>query len=151
MPSIQLPSKTPLLSGKGWTAWLAALIVLCALVPVLNLLIPADSVFHMSDFAVALVAAPVLTAAFGLSGLFALTCLLALAGVASAANQPDIVTLDFDTTTEEYAQFGVVMPKSWNEGTVTFKAHWSHASTTTNFGVAWKLHVSLPEIGRAHV
>ena len=63
----------------------------------------------------------------------------ALAGVASAANQPDIVTLDFDTTTEEYAQFGVVMPKSWNEGTVTFKAHWSHASTTTNFGVAWKL------------
>ena len=62
-----------------------------------------------------------------------------LAGVASAANQPDIVTLDFDTSTEEYAQFSIVMPKSWNEGTVSFKAHWSHAATTTNFGVAWKL------------
>lgn len=63
----------------------------------------------------------------------------ALAAVASAANQPDIVTLDFDATTEEYAQFGIVMPKSWNESTVTFRAHWSHASTTTNFGVVWSL------------
>lgn len=63
----------------------------------------------------------------------------ALATIASAANQPDIQTLDFDTTTEEYAQFSIVMPKSWNEGTITYRAHWSHASTTTNFGVAWKL------------
>ncbi len=56
MPSIQLPSKAPLLSAKGWAAWLCALIVLCTLVPLLNLVIPADSVFHMSDFAVALIA-----------------------------------------------------------------------------------------------
>lgn len=63
----------------------------------------------------------------------------ALAAVATSANQPDLLTLDFDTTTEEYAQFSVAMPKSWNEGTVTFKAYWSHPSTTTNFGVAWKL------------
>lgn len=63
----------------------------------------------------------------------------ALAKIASAANQPDIVTLDFDTTTQEYAQFSVVMPKKWDEGTVTFKAHWSHAATTTNFGVVWDL------------
>lgn len=63
----------------------------------------------------------------------------ALATIATAANQPDIQTLDFDATTEEYAQFSAVMPKSWNEGTITFRAHWSHASTTTNFGVAWKL------------
>jgi hypothetical protein len=59
--------------------------------------------------------------------------------VASASNQPDIRTLDFDQTTQEFAQFGIVMPKSWDEGTVTYKAHWSHASTTTNFGVAWEL------------
>lgn len=59
--------------------------------------------------------------------------------LASAANQPDIITLNFDATTEEYAQFAVPMPKSWNEGTVTFKAIWSHAATTTNFGVAWSL------------
>jgi hypothetical protein len=63
----------------------------------------------------------------------------ALAVVASAANQPDIVTLDFDATTQEYAQFSIPMPESWNEGTVTFQAIWSHPSTTTNFGVAWDL------------
>ena len=59
--------------------------------------------------------------------------------VASAANQPDIVSLDFDATTQEYAQFSVPMPKSWNEGTVTFVPIWSHAATTTNFGVVWDL------------
>lgn len=63
----------------------------------------------------------------------------ALAAVATSTNQPDLLTLDFDATTEEYAQFSVAMPKSWNEGTITFKAYWSHPSTTTNFGVAWKL------------
>lgn len=63
----------------------------------------------------------------------------ALAGIASASNQPDIRTLDFDATTQEYAQFSLVMPKSWNEGTLTFIAHWSHAATTTNFGVVWDL------------
>jgi hypothetical protein len=62
-----------------------------------------------------------------------------LATIASAANQPDIQTLDFDSTTQEYAQFSVKMPKSWNEGTVTFVPFWSHASTTTNFGVVWDL------------
>lgn len=63
----------------------------------------------------------------------------ALASVASAANQPDIVTLNFDTATQEYAQFSIPMPTSWNRGTVTFVPIWSHAATTTNFGVAWTL------------
>jgi hypothetical protein len=31
------------------------------------------------------------------------------------------------------------MPKSWNEGTVTFDANWFHGTTTTNFGVVWSL------------
>lgn len=62
-----------------------------------------------------------------------------LVGIASAANQPDIVTLDFDATTQEYAQFSVPMPKSWDEGTITFAPIWSHAATTTNFGVVWDL------------
>ena len=61
----------------------------------------------------------------------------AVAAVAIAANQPDINTLDFDATTEEYAQFAIPMPKSWNEGTVTAQFRWSHAATTTNFGVVW--------------
>lgn len=49
-----LPSKAPLLSGKGWTAFFVVLISVCALAPVLNLLVPAGSALHMSDYAVAL-------------------------------------------------------------------------------------------------
>jgi hypothetical protein len=62
-----------------------------------------------------------------------------LAAITSAANQPDIVTLDFDSTTQEFAQFSLVMPKKWDRGTVTFVPHWSHAATTVNFGVVWGL------------
>jgi hypothetical protein len=64
------------------------------------------------------------------------------AGVGTAemsTNRNMIVSLDFDPTTTEYAQFSVRMPKSWNEGTVTFVPLWSHPSTTTNFGVVWQL------------
>lgn len=59
--------------------------------------------------------------------------------IASASNQPDIQSLDFDSTSAEYAQFSVIMPSSWDEGTVSFQPVWSHASTTTNFGVVWTL------------
>lgn len=64
-----------------------------------------------------------------------------LATIASAANQPDITTINFDATTQEYAQFGFEAPKSWNEGTVTFVPIWSHAATATNFGVVWDLQL----------
>ncbi|MFD1982463.1 DUF2793 domain-containing protein [Mesorhizobium newzealandense] len=56
-----------------------------------------------------------------------------------ATNKNMLATLDFDTTTQEFAQFDIRMPKSWNEGTVTFIPVWSHAATTTNFGVAFGL------------
>ncbi len=62
-----------------------------------------------------------------------------IATIATSANQPDIQSLDFDTTTQEYAQFAVAFPKSWNESTVTAQFFWSHASTSTNFGVVWNL------------
>ncbi|MGR4870963.1 urea ABC transporter permease subunit UrtC [Variovorax sp. LARHSF232] len=55
MSRVALPSKGPLLGGKGWTAFFVALIALCALAPLLNLWVPAGSAFHMSDYAVALV------------------------------------------------------------------------------------------------
>jgi hypothetical protein len=55
------------------------------------------------------------------------------------ANGPNITTLDFDTASDEHAQFAIRMPKGWNEGTVTFVPSWSHPATTTNFGVAWFL------------
>jgi hypothetical protein len=46
-------------------------------------------------------------------------------------------TFDFDTTTEEGVGFWIGMPKSWNEGTVTFQAMWTAASGSG--GVAWGL------------
>ncbi|MFD1577299.1 urea ABC transporter permease subunit UrtC [Ramlibacter ginsenosidimutans] len=50
-----LPKRASLLTRTGWTAFLLALLAVCALAPVLNLVVPAASPFHMSDYAVALV------------------------------------------------------------------------------------------------
>jgi hypothetical protein len=47
--------------------------------------------------------------------------------------------LAFDASTQEFAQFSIQMPKSWNEGTIVAQFIWTHPSTTTNFGVAWEL------------
>ncbi|TPG17734.1 urea ABC transporter permease subunit UrtC [Variovorax guangxiensis] len=55
MSKVTLPTKGPLLSGKGWTVFFVALIVVCAVAPMLNLLVPRESMFYMSDYAVALV------------------------------------------------------------------------------------------------
>jgi urea transport system permease protein len=44
------------LGAKGWTAVIAAVITVVVLAPVLNLLVPADSVFHLSDYALSLIA-----------------------------------------------------------------------------------------------
>ena len=55
----------------------------------------------------------------------------------SSTNAVMLKTFDFDKDTDEYVQFQVPMPKSWNEGTVTAKFYWSHASASTNFGVSW--------------
>lgn len=64
----------------------------------------------------------------------------AAAGTAEMSTNKNMFrTLDFDATTQEFAQFEVWFPKSWNLGTVTFQPVWSHASTTTNFGVVWAL------------
>ncbi len=54
-PATLLPGRAPLLSRAGWAAFLVALIAVCALAPVMNLLVPKGSLFHLSDYAVALV------------------------------------------------------------------------------------------------
>jgi hypothetical protein len=43
----------------------------------------------------------------------------------SGVNDNTIPSLDFDQTTSEHAQFVIGMPKSWNEGTVTFTPYWT--------------------------
>ena len=51
---VMLPKKGPLLTRTGWSAFIVALLLVCALAPVLNLLVPPGSPFHMSTYAVAL-------------------------------------------------------------------------------------------------
>ena len=53
-------------------------------------------------------------------------------------NGPELKCLDFDDGSEEYAQFTIAFPKSWNGGTVTFKAYWCSTATDTD-GVSWGL------------
>ncbi len=54
--AVPLPAHRPLLTRTGWTAFLVALILVCAVAPVLNLVVPPDSAFHLGDYAIALTA-----------------------------------------------------------------------------------------------
>ena len=60
-----------------------------------------------------------------------------LAQVETTAQQPEFKVLDFDKDSDEFAQFTVAFPKSWNAGTITFRAYWVGIAATT--GVAWTL------------
>jgi urea transport system permease protein len=53
--ALPTPRRGLLLNRSGWLAVAAALLVVTVLVPVLHLLVPADSVFHMSEYSVALI------------------------------------------------------------------------------------------------
>jgi urea transport system permease protein len=44
------------LGPKGWSSVMVAIIVVCLLVPVLNMAVPVDSPFHLSDYVVGLIA-----------------------------------------------------------------------------------------------
>jgi hypothetical protein len=63
----------------------------------------------------------------------------ATGAIETTTNRVNVGTLDFDTTTQEFAQFSVAMPKSWNAGALSYQAVWTHGATTTNFGVVWSL------------
>ena len=53
-PPVALPQAGPLLTRPGWSAFIVALLLVCALAPVLNLLVPEDSAFHLSGYMVGL-------------------------------------------------------------------------------------------------
>ena len=59
------------------------------------------------------------------------------ASVETTAGRPDMIVLDFDKDADEFAQFQIAFPKSWDEGTVTYQVYWSGISATTN--VSWTL------------
>ena len=49
----------------------------------------------------------------------------AIAAVETTSGRPDMYVLDFDKDSDEFAQFTVAFPKSWNLGTVTYQVFWS--------------------------
>lgn len=61
-----------------------------------------------------------------------------LTDVETTAGRPDLQVLDFDATADEHAQFQIPMPKSWDEGTITFRVWWTSTATDTD-GVTWAL------------
>ena len=64
--------------------------------------------------------------------------------VVTTATRPEMKLLDFDPSTIEYAQFSIAMPKSWNEGTITFQAFWSPSNTDTGDVLFGLQGVSVP-------
>lgn len=62
-----------------------------------------------------------------------------IGSVELTTNKVMVRSLDFDTTTQEFAQFSVWFPKSWNLGTVTFQPCFSQLTTAAGgvvFGLA---------------
>ena len=55
------------------------------------------------------------------------------------ANGPELKCLDFAAAADDFAQFTIAFPKSWNEGTVTFQAFFTVTGTNTGT-VAWALN-----------
>ncbi len=63
----------------------------------------------------------------------------AAGSVELTTNKIMVKSLDFDTSTQEFAQFSVWFPKSWNLGTVTFQPSFSQLTTAAGgvvFGLA---------------
>lgn len=63
-----------------------------------------------------------------------------LAPTEMATSLANIQTLDFDQTTEEHAQFQIVLPRKWNNGTITFVAYWTATAGTPGQTVRWQMN-----------
>ena len=55
----------------------------------------------------------------------------AAAQVETTALRPDMKVMDFADTADDFAQFSVAFPKSWNEGTITYQCFWTPSTTNT--------------------
>lgn len=65
--------------------------------------------------------------------------------VEETTNKHNYKTLDFDASADEYACFEIPMPKSWDEGTITFYVVWSTTASDTD-GIAFALQgVAVPD------
>lgn len=54
----------------------------------------------------------------------------------TATNKVNFWSLDFDPSSDENAEWSLVMPSDWNAGTITALFHWTANSTSTN-SVVW--------------
>jgi hypothetical protein len=64
----------------------------------------------------------------------------AATGVMSSGGQLNTFPcLDFDQTTRELAGFSVAMPKSWDEGTLSFQPYWTASGGSVAQTVRWGL------------
>ena len=61
-----------------------------------------------------------------------------LTQVETTALRPDLKVLDFAAAADDFAQFTIAFPKSWNEGTITFQPFWTVTGTNTGT-VVWQL------------
>jgi len=61
-----------------------------------------------------------------------------LTEVETTSGRPDMSVLDFDASSDEFSQFQITMPSSWNEGTITARFYWTTTATDSD-GVTWGL------------
>lgn len=57
----------------------------------------------------------------------------------SGSNDLTLDVLAFDSSTQEYAQFEMAMPKGWNRGTIAFRPYWTNTAGLTTETVVWSL------------
>jgi len=53
------------------------------------------------------------------------------AQVETTALRPDMKVFDFAAAADDFVQFSVAFPKSWNEGTITYQTFWTPSTTNT--------------------
>jgi hypothetical protein len=59
--------------------------------------------------------------------------------VETTALRPDLKVLDFAADADDFAQFSIAFPKSWNEGTITYQPFWTVTAGTDTGTVVWQL------------
>jgi len=62
----------------------------------------------------------------------------AMQDVETTAGRADLQVLDFDPSSDEFAQFSIAMPKSWDEGTISASFYWTNMNAVTDSAV-WTL------------
>lgn len=65
----------------------------------------------------------------------------AVGTIETATNKHNLRVFDFDPATLESACFSLTMPKSWNEGTITFRPIWTFAGAAGS--VVWALQAAV--------